>query len=58
VIGYFAAKVFGLRGGMPSEPGTKAIFRVLPSTGETFTWPPELHLDDTSLAGFCGMYLT
>jgi len=58
VIGYFAAKVFGLRGGTPSEPGTKAMFRVLPSTGETFIWPPELHLDDASLAGFCGMYLT
>jgi hypothetical protein len=58
VIGYFAAKVLGVRGGTPSDPGPDYMLRVQPGAGANINWPPRLHGDDNTLDAFAKMFLT
>lgn len=57
VIGYFAAKVFGIRGGTPSYTGPDWFLRIAPPENPSVVWPPPHAIDDASLIAFCNMYL-
>ncbi len=57
VIGHLALKVFGLRGGVPTNPPSTHLFRIWPPASETVSWPPQYHLDAASLDGFFFMFL-
>jgi len=53
IVGYLAVKVLGIRQGTPSEPGATRLFRIWPTTSDSFlSWPPDFHVDDASLDTF------
>jgi len=58
VIGYLAAKVLGIRGGTPSEPGTTHLFRIWPVIDNNLVWPPEFHVNDPTLDDLCRLWLS
>jgi hypothetical protein len=66
VVGYFCAKVLGIRAGAPGEtsrtgdpfPGIENWFRIWPTADlPIVSWPPEKHIAGTDLDGFARMFL-
>lgn len=57
VIGYVAFKVLGVNSGTPSDPGPSVMPRLWPISSHPIVWPPEHHIDDSSLPAFVAMYV-
>ena len=52
VLGYFAYKVFGVRGWKPLNIGGTALVRIAPSGGIAVSWPGDAFLTDDSIIDF------
>jgi hypothetical protein len=56
IIGYFAAKLLGIREGIPTGPGADHWFSVWPLLTHRVDWPPALTIKDDQLDGFRRLY--